>query len=52
MYNLKFPNYVAPEAVIGAETIIEEGTIILKGFFVKFGGNLFFYFDGFPLLLS
>ena len=22
MYNLKFPNYVAPEAVIGAETII------------------------------
>lgn len=25
MYNLKFPNYVAPEAVIGAETIIEEG---------------------------
>ncbi len=29
MYNLKFPNYVAPEAVIGAETIIEEGTIIL-----------------------
>ena len=31
MYNLKFPNYVAPEAVIGAETIIEEGTIILKG---------------------
>ena len=42
MYNLKFPNYVAPEAVIGAETIIEEGTIILTVVLRQIWWYLFF----------